>query len=137
MVLYVHYSTNCTSIVRYRLINYHYLLSSTILFSAPQLDYCQFSPKISIVLGTKRVLTKSGANVVDVMTSFKQSIAWTAVLLYHRLKLAATSNNRRQLVKTTFCTGVLHKLASFFRTSVKSISTIVGINDCNIKRIYN
>ena len=71
------------------------------------------------------------------MTSFKQSIAWTAVLLYHRLKLAATSNNRRRLVKTIFCTGVLHKLASFFRTSVESISTIVGINGRNTKRIYN
>ena len=71
------------------------------------------------------------------MTSFKQSIAWTAVLLYHRLKLAATLNNRRRLVTTTFCTEVLHKLASFFRTSVEYISTIVGINGRNTKRIYN
>ena len=71
------------------------------------------------------------------MTSLKQFIAWTAVLLYHRLKLAARTNHRYRLDLTTFCTGVIHKLAFYFKNSIKSISITVGVNGRNTKRICN
>ena len=71
------------------------------------------------------------------MTLLKQSIAWTAVLLYHRLKLTAKTNHRYRLESTTFCTGVIHKLAFYYKNSIDSICTIVGDNGRNTKRIYN
>ena len=64
------------------------------------------------------------------MTPLKQSIVWTAVLLYHRLKLATRMNHRYRLDSTICCTGVIHKLAFYYKNSIESISTIVG-------RIYN
>ena len=71
------------------------------------------------------------------MTSSKQSIVWTAVLLYHRLKVTARTNNRYRLDSKIICTGVIHKLAFYFKNSVESISRIVGVNGRNTKRIYN
>lgn len=71
------------------------------------------------------------------MTSFKQSIAWTAVLLYHRLKIAALTCNRHTLRSTIFCTEIIIKIATFFRTTLDYICKIVGVNGRNTKRIYN
>ena len=66
-----------------------------------------------------------------------QSIVWTAVLLYHRLKVEARMNNRYRLDLKMICTEVIHKLAFYYKNSVKSICRIVGINGRNTKRIYN
>ena len=71
------------------------------------------------------------------MTSFKQSIAWTAVLLYHRLKIAALTCNRHTLRSTIFHTEIIVKIATFFRTTLEYICKIVGVNGRNTKRIYN
>ena len=71
------------------------------------------------------------------MTSFKQSIAWTAVLLYHWLKLAALTSNRHTLRPTTFRTEIIYKIASFFRTTLEYIYKIVGVNGRNTNRIHN
>ena len=71
------------------------------------------------------------------MASSKQSIVWTPVLLYHRLKVAARTNNRYRLDLKIICTGVIHKLAFYFKNSVESISRIVGVNGRNTKSIYN
>ena len=71
------------------------------------------------------------------MTSSKRSNVWTAVLLYHRLKVTARTNNRYRLDSKIICTGVIHKLAFYFKNSVESISRIVGVNGRNTKRIYN
>ena len=75
--------------------------------------------------------------VVDVMTLFKKCISWIAVLLYHRLKLTKTMKNRHRLNPTLFCIGVIHKLACFFKTSVLSTCSIIGVNGRNTKHIYN
>ena len=70
------------------------------------------------------------------MTLLKQSIAWTAVLLYHRLKLTARRNHRYRLSSSTFSEGVIHKLACYFNNSIKDITAIVGDNGQNTKSIY-
>ena len=71
------------------------------------------------------------------MTPLKQSIVWTAVLLYHRLKVPARSKNRYRLDLAIFCTGVIHKLAFYFKNTIESISKIVGFKGTNTKHIYN
>ena len=69
----------------------------------------------------------SGIRTNDyIMTLLKQSIVWTAVLLYHRLKMAARRKHRYRLSLSTFCTGVIHKLAYYFNYSIKNITIIVG-----------
>ena len=70
------------------------------------------------------------------MTELKQSIRWTAVLLYHRLKLAARRNHRYRLFSSTFCDGVIRKLACYFNKSIRDITAIVGKNGQNTKSIY-
>ena len=47
------------------------------------------------------------------------------------------TNNRHILLLATFCKVVIHKLAPFFRTSVKYIYSIDGVNGRNAKCIYN
>ena len=70
------------------------------------------------------------------MTLLKQFMVWTAVLLYHRLKMAARRKHRYRLSSSTFCTGVIHKLAYYFNYSIKHITAIVGKNGLNTKQIY-
>ena len=70
------------------------------------------------------------------MTKLKQSIRWTAVLLYHRLKLAARRNHRYRLFSSAFSEGVIRKLACYFNQSIKEITVIVGKNGQNTKSIY-
>ena len=70
------------------------------------------------------------------MTLLKQSIARTAVLLYHHLKLAARRKHQYRLSLSTFCTRVIHKLAYYFNYSIKNITVLVGDNGRNTKSIY-
>ena len=70
------------------------------------------------------------------MTKLKQSIRWTAVLLYHRLKLAARRNHRYRLFSSAFREGVIRKLACYSKKSIKDITAIVGKNGQNTKSIY-
>ena len=72
-----------------------------------------------------------------VMTSSKQCIVWTAVLLYHRLKVAARTNNRYRLNSKIISTEVIHRLALYYKKSTESICNIVGVNGRNTKGIYN
>ena len=71
------------------------------------------------------------------MTSSKQCIVWTAVLLYHRLKVTARTNNRYRLNSKIISTEVIHKLALYYKKSTELICKIVGVNGRNTKRIYN
>ena len=70
------------------------------------------------------------------MSIIKNSIKWTAVLLYHRLKIAARRKHRYRLSSSAFCTGVIQKLAHYFNYSLQHITTIVGKNGINTKQIY-
>ena len=71
------------------------------------------------------------------MTSSKQCIVWTAVLLYHRLKVAARMHNRYRLNSKIISAEVIHRLALYYKKSIKSIYKIVGVNGRNTKGIYN
>ena len=71
------------------------------------------------------------------MTSSKQCIVWTAVLLYHRLKVAARMHNRYRLNSKIISTAIIHRLALYYKKSTASILKIVGVNGGNTKRIYN
>ena len=71
------------------------------------------------------------------MASLKKSIVWTAVLLYHRLKVAARMNNRYRLNSKIISNEVIHRLALYFKQSSESICKIVGVNGRNTKDIYN
>ena len=51
--------------------------------------------------------------------------------------MAARTNYRYRLDSTTFCTGVIYKLAFYFNNSTKFISSIIGVNGRNTKSIYD
>ena len=71
-----------------------------------------------------------------VMTSSQQYIVWTAVLLYHRLKVAARIHNRYRLSSKIISTALIQRLALYYKKSTASILKIVGVNGRNTKRIY-
>mmetsp|Transcript_47432 Transcript_47432/g.51232 ORF Transcript_47432/g.51232 Transcript_47432/m.51232 type:complete len:180 (-) Transcript_47432:170-709(-) len=71
------------------------------------------------------------------MISLKMSIAWTATLLYHCLKLAARTNHRYRLDSTIFCIGLIKSSPFVIKNSMESISTIFRDNGKNTKCIYN
>ena len=72
-----------------------------------------------------------------VMTSSQQYIVWTAVLLYHHLKVAARIHNRYRLNSKIISTALIQRLALYYKKSTASIFKIVGVNGRNTKRIYN